>query len=171
MAKLAHLTAMLVLALALPGPARAADPAADGAPPGAASTGSADEAADETPEAPRTRMRAAFLGEGTYATEEHCKSLRTYEATGSYAGETIPRLITAEGAKVGGEPCFFSAIEPQGVSFKTQMSCSGGCETFTETFTFTPHPAGGFEITAPESDKKLRLVRCEPARGKETPTN
>ena len=126
--------------------------------------------ADEDGE-PQAKVRATFLGEGTYATEEDCRALRTYETTGSYPGETLPRLVTAEGSKVADQACAFSSIAPHGAGYRAELTCKGGCETFTETFGFAPHPQGGFEISTGDSAKTMRLVRCEPAAATQAPTN
>lgn len=112
------------------------------------------------------RVRATFFGDGTFATEDDCKSLRQFESTGSYAGDTLPRLLTAEGAKVSHQVCHFSSIVPRGAGHHVELSCRGGCETYTEAVDIAPHAAGGFEISSKESDKTLRLVRCEPAKPK-----
>lgn len=116
-------------------------------------------------------LEATFLGPGTYATEADCAALRKAEA-GSVEGERLsPQLVTARGTTLADQSCSFARITREGVSYRVELDCRGGCERFRDTLTFTPVAGGGFNIAHPSSDKLLRLVRCDPAKADPVPIN
>ncbi len=120
-----------------------------------------DEQEDEKP-APA--LKATFLGEGTWATEEDCRKLRTIEAGGEYPEDGPPRLLTIDGSNYSDQRCTFASLDAQpGGAFRAGMHCRGGCDSFTETLIFTPAAkGGGYAMSYATDPRQQPLIRCEP---------
>lgn len=125
----------------------------------------------EPPEREAPALDAAFLGEGTWATEQDCHNLRALEGGASYRDVEPARLVTSKGSKYVDQTCTYAAIDAQpGGAFRVKAACRGGCDSFTETLVFTPLPKGGYAMSFATDSRQHPLVRCEP-KPKEVQTN
>lgn len=107
-----------------------------------------------------------FVGPGTYATAEGCKTLREV-AAGTFQGEgALPPTLTTQGF-IGLEgTCSFRSITEveTGKKWKAAMDCHEGSPEGPESDLFERLPDGSIKVTIMGND--TIFVRCDEQQGK-----
>lgn len=108
---------------------------------------------------------ATFVGPGTYATAEGCKTLREV-AAGTFKAGALPPTLTTQGF-IGLEgTCSFRSITEvvPGTKWKAAMDCHESAPEGPESDLFERLPDGSIKVTIMGND--TIFVRCDGNEGK-----
>ncbi|HEY8194941.1 MAG TPA: hypothetical protein VIF13_07820 [Hyphomicrobium sp.] len=111
------------------------------------------------------KLKADFIGEGTYSPTTGCKKLEDIQ-NGKAAPNisTYPLKLTREGTGSWEGGCAFASIrEVKSNVFESKMQCSEGAEEYEETVTFTRLDADRIKVAS--GDEALVYVRCKALKG------
>jgi hypothetical protein len=111
------------------------------------------------------KLRADFVGPGTYSPTTGCKKLEAIEKGDAAPNiSTYPLTLTREGTRSWEGACNFSSIrEAKPNTFEGKMECSEGAENYEETVTFRRLDANRIEVAS--GSEALVYERCKALKG------
>jgi hypothetical protein len=111
-------------------------------------------------------VKGAFIGPGTYATDEGCKKLAVLAAGGDRNVGTVPETLTEDGFMSWEGGCTFTSFteKEKGRIWTANLKCFEGADESKESDVFERLDDGKIKMTV--MGNAIVLQRCDADKGK-----
>lgn len=114
-------------------------------------------------------QQAAFLGQGTFATESGCAQLKALSEGGDRNISTVPETLSQNGFEGWEHSCSFQSIQEteKAEQWQADVTCIEGENQWNEKLTFEKTGDQTFKVTSDGQDEAMHYAVCDAPASKQ----